>query len=236
MNSYLHRIALALLLAVSVTASSRADEAQDIIDSYIKATGGENAHRSVKTRVTKGTLTMGPITGEMTIYQKEPNLFRTDIKLGPVGEQQMGYDGKRGWQKTLGQLTDMPPKLLDQHLRDMSMLRELEIDKHFTAKKVVAGETVNGSETVGIELTQNDGGKQTWYFDKQSHFLVRVKSVAWDPQQGDMATDTTMKDYKEFDGIKLPTISSTKLPFGALEMKFTAVEHNTDLPLKTFQP
>lgn len=239
MNSYLNRTTFILLLSLGFVTSSAhaADDAQEIVNNYIKAAGGEKAIRNIKTRITEGTMSMGPIQGDITIYQKEPNLFKMTIKLGQFGEMETGYDGKRGWRKAPGAgLADLPKGELDQQLRDLALHRDLELEKYFSSKKIVAGKEFNGKMTDAIELTQKNGEKQTWYFDKSTHLLTHIDATADAGPQGMITTSTDIGNYREVDGINVPMKSSTVTPITPVNLEFKSVKHNQELDITTFQP
>src|SRR5687767_1631044 len=66
-------VCFAAPLAAQDTKDKDLPKAAEILEKYVKATGGKAAYEKVKSRIMKGTMSVAGQTGKLTIYQKAPN-------------------------------------------------------------------------------------------------------------------------------------------------------------------
>jgi hypothetical protein len=95
-------LAAAALLVTST--GTRADQAplpsaRDIIDRFVKVTGGTAALTAVKTIRARGTLTIPAqqLSGSFELTAARPNKSLTRATIEGIGRVEEGFDGKIGW-------------------------------------------------------------------------------------------------------------------------------------------
>ena len=94
---------LLLTLAAALFAGNSplvaAPSAEDLVKKHIKAIGGLEAYKKIKTRQIKGVIEIPTqsITADMTIMSKAPDKQRTEIDIPGMGKILEGYDGKVAW-------------------------------------------------------------------------------------------------------------------------------------------
>lgn len=74
-------------------------KADELIDKFVAATGGEAAYKKQNTVYIKGTMeipAMG-IKGSFESYAKAPNKYAGFMKMPGVGDFAEIYDGSKGW-------------------------------------------------------------------------------------------------------------------------------------------
>jgi len=76
-----------------------------------------------------------------------------------------------------------------------------------------------------IEATSADGISAKMYFDAQSSLLVRTDQTAYNAGE-ELPTQTFFEDYKEVDGLKVPTTIRQTNPNISFTMKFTDLKSN----------
>jgi hypothetical protein len=73
-----------------------------------------------------------------------------------------------------------------------------------------AEEKVGDKPAAGLKVTGPDGKDFTMYFDKESGLPVRLVAQVIGFGGEEFKQDTTFSDYKDYDGIKKATKSSSK--------------------------
>jgi hypothetical protein len=201
--------ALALLLTFTTLGVGRgADDPRAILDAAIKAHGGDRLARTQKQiRTVKGTLVLEtgkvPLGAEFTMQL--PDRTRATFDLEPGGRKLhmlLVLNGKQGWGVSAGVVRDLTPGELDD-LREDSYDAWVETlwplrDKAFRLMPLPETK-INDRPAVGIKVAREGHGDVALFFDKQSHLLVRRARA------GKSAKESVYSDFKEFDGLKLPT-------------------------------
>jgi hypothetical protein len=215
--------ALAILFAATAAGPVRADEKDPtaILDKAIKAAGGEEKLKKLDAMSwkTNGAITFNgdsnKFTSEVTVQGVDH--YRLDLEgefNGNPIKVKVVVDGKKGWRKFGDEAMEMDEDTLANEKRRVYLQvipTRLSILKDKAYKLEAADEQKVGDKPAGgIKVTGPDGKDFTIYFDKESGLPVRVvaKVVGFDQQEH--TEETTIKDYKEIDGIKKAMKSETK--------------------------
>jgi hypothetical protein len=206
--------ALVLILVVGLTRAGERDDALAIIDQAIKAHGGEDALTRAQTAVrsSTGAIATGagkdlPFKDEMT--WKLPDRFRLTLDVGPDKTHLVTVvTPDKGWQMTGGQVTELSPERLEE-LREegyvlwLATLAPLKKDAGFELAPLPETK-VSGQPAAGVKVAHKGHSDASLYFDKQSGLLVKIERHA---REAGLTVDKeyVFSDYKDFDGIKLPT-------------------------------
>ncbi len=205
--------------------------AQQIIDKYIRALGGQEKLAAVKSYVGKGTsVGFGGFGGgaDVTLYANAPNqrTLIIDFKNTPGrGDTTRSFDGRTGWLRTplnvVGEYElsggELDGARLDAEMSFPGRIREfltnLRVSLPVTISELPAPESqMSKEENVGIgqdklvDVVQGDtprGMLVTLYFDHESGLLLRMVRMAKSPI-GRVPTLIDLADYRDVDGIKMP--------------------------------
>ena len=207
-------------------------KAHAIIDQFIKASGGEDAFKKVKTRVAEGQMSMPAMGMKMKIKlsQKAPN--KAHMKQGIEGLMSgtQGYDGETGWSEdSLQGFRKLEGAELMQLSRESNITRELNLKTDFPGMKLLPEVEIDGKKVSVIEATSKDNRKEIWYFDQESHLMVKIEQKMTLGPQGEIDVTIILKDYKEVDGIKLPMTSEVKNPAFTGILTLSSVQHNVEV-------
>jgi outer membrane lipoprotein-sorting protein len=228
--------AVGMIPAVAQTAPKEEMPTVDqIIDKYVKAIGGKEAMQKITSRVAKGTFEMEQMGGDSTteIYQKAPNK-EYSITASPQGDFKRGFNGTAGWQDnpmvglvdvTGGQLTDMK--------RGADFYRDIKLKELYSKRTLKGKESVNGHDAYVVELTPDEGSAETWYFDTDSGLAVRMQT-SMETDNGTMDVDSSLSDYREVDGVKVPFNIHQSLGQFEFTIKFNDVKQNVPIDDKIF--
>lgn len=232
----------ALLLGVNALAAQSAPAAatpgvDDILDKYVKAIGGKEAFQKLNSRVAKGTFELEQMNIEASeeIDQKVPNKMVSITDVPNFGVVRSGYDGTTAWQDDPQTgLQDVTGEMLAQMKRNAEFYHEIKLKELYGTLTVKGKESVNGHDAWVVEATPSDSKPETLYFDADSGLIVRAKGQTEGPN-GAIDVDTTLSDYREVDGIKIPfEIHSERSDF-TFTIKWTEVKHNVPIEDSKFE-
>jgi hypothetical protein len=230
-------LALGGAVGGGVASTETALPAADVIlDGYIEATGGEEAHGKVANRVTKSSVVIGAqgVTMNVTSYSARPNKRYTLIEADVFGKMEGGTDGTTVWE-----ISPMTGARIKEGQEKTDALREAMFDRMINWRKVYKEAECVGIETVAdkpvykVILTPSDDKPHTYYFDQESKLLVKIELIAETPM-GAFPAETFLEDYREVDGILQPF--RTKVATMGQERVVTvdSIEQNVDLPADRF--
>lgn len=215
----------ALLAAAVVLACgpARADEqeAKAVIDKAIKAMGGEEKLAKIKAYSSKatGTVTFNgneiPFTGETTLQGIER--FRSEFEGEADGNKFKGVtvvNGNKGWRKFGDEAMEIDSDALANekriiYLQAVSILVLPLKGKDFKVDSAPDGK-VGDKPASAVKAIGPDGKDFTLYFDKESGLPVKMSAKVNDWQGQEYTQETMFEEYKEIEGIKKATKSTSK--------------------------
>lgn len=216
-------VALAIIVSTAAGVSARADEKDPgtILDKAIKATGGKEKLEKIDAMSWKTKATI-IINGDSNPFSSTSTFqgldrFRTEFDAEFGGNPVKGVivlGGNKGWAKLGDQTMDMEEDRIANEKRMVYLQiipTKLVVLKEKGYKLEAADEQkVNDKPALGIKVTGPDGKDFTIYFDKESGLPARIvaRVVGFDGQE--YTQETTVWDYKEFDGIKKATKYTSK--------------------------
>lgn len=207
------------------------------LNKYVSALGGKAAIQKITSRVSKGTLEMDQMPGGATtvVYQKAPDKILSDTEFPSMGAFKRGFDGKQGWQDTPQTgLADVTGDQLGDLKRAADFYGNINLRELFPVMTVKGKESVNGREAYVIAAKSKDGRPETWYFDADSGLKVRNVSQT-DGPNGPVEVDTTIGDYREVDGVKVPFMIHQSMGDISYTIKFTDVKQNVPIDDAKFE-
>ena len=232
------RTCLPLLCLVLLAAAPGPDKpkAEDILDNYIKITGGKEAHEKIKSLTAKGRVEAAAqgIKGQLALYFAAPNKLYELMDIPGLDKREQGYDGKVAWEKS----TVTGARILTGEEK-AATVREATLDadvnwRQLYQKAELAGEeAVNGKPAYKVIMTPNEGAPSTRFYDKESGLLVKsIETVT--SAMGKITTEALISDYKKVNGVLFPhKIKQTALGQSA-DITFDSIEANTEIPKDRF--
>ncbi len=219
-------------LAAQTTPAESLPTPDQIIAKYVQAVGGKAALEKLTSRVSTGTVEFDVVPGAFSqeIYEKAPNKQFYSMDAGQFGVIQIGYNGTVGWednpQTGFGKLSGMRLAVMK---RNADFYRAVRLKEIYPKMSVTGKEAVNGHDAYVLEATPPDGAVEWMYFDTESGLLVRHKGQNEAPT-GPVMVETTLSDYREVDGIKLPFTTYVSRPDIGFTIRLSEVKH--DLPIE----
>jgi hypothetical protein len=240
---------LAVLVGLGVAGRVRADDkdASAILDKAIKALGGEEQLAKVKATSTKskGKISVGGNDNEFTAHTTVQGLdhFRQEFEGEFGGNKIKGITvlaGDKGWRKFGDMSMELDKDALANEKRNVYLtvapMAVLPLKSQGFKVEPAGEDKVGDKPAVVVKVTGPDGKDFKLAFDKESGLPVRVtaKVVGF---MGDEATqETTVSDYKDFQGIKRATKIEVKRDGEKfLEQEITEFKVLDSVDPKTFE-
>ena len=230
MKYLIETIAIGLLLVVHAAPqnndSSKALPTIDqLLEKYIHAIGGREAHEKLKSRTATGewdNVTRG-VRFPIEIYSKAPDkrveILDASENRGFTGR---GYDGTTGWSMNMTEtgLRPLEGAELAMMKRESDFYRALKLDQLYKRLTVTAKENIDGREVYVVEAIPETGNTEKLYFEVASGLLLRRDVV-----YGKTPVHHYFEDYKDIDGIKLPLTLRSEGPI-KLVTRLKEIKHN----------
>lgn len=214
--------------------------ADEILEKMIEAQGGRDKLASVKDTTGTGTFDMPAMgmSGDMTRYQKEPDLLRMDIEVMGMAMTQ-AYDGEIAWaiNPQTGMTEEMPELQAEYFKRDTlgfgAILNPKKYGISFTYK---GKEKIEDTEYHVLEQSFSDGYTITIYVDTKTYLTYKIKATTLDQMMMETESESYMSDYREIDGV-MTAFQMNFFQGGEEFIVFTAseIKYNTGLEDSLFK-
>ncbi len=169
--------AIAAIFCITLLAQpARSQDAQKIVDQYIKAAGGSKALSKAATVIIEGTFhTSDGKNGTYTLNTKLPNRYYSELVIGDVSLIE-AYNGKSAWHRTAnaefstlvgadGAQLEAAGQYYNSHL--------VAAKRNKLGVGFAAYSKVRGRDALEIELTTMTGVKRHVFFDSETHLIVK---------------------------------------------------------------
>jgi hypothetical protein len=207
-----------VLVAASPVRAEEGGDAKAIIDKAIKNMGGEEKLTKAfkgSTWKTKGTIAFGGNESELTTEATVQGLDHYKLKfVGSFGEGAVAVAGDKGAANFGGMENEMDKDRLANEKRNMYLAASAGFvvplkEKGFKAE-ATKEEKVGDKPAVGLKVTGPDGKDFKLYFDKETGLPVKLVAKVINFGGQEVTQETTYSNYKEMDGIKRATKTSSK--------------------------
>jgi outer membrane lipoprotein-sorting protein len=231
-----------LLLTGFAAAAVSAQSADELVEKYIKAKGGREKIKAVKSVRFTGRMTMGqgmeaPVTMELV---PPAHKVRMDFTLqGMTGTQ--AYDGANGWQVMPFLGKTEAEAMAGDDLKEVKQNADLLEGPLFNYKnkgnkvEYLGKGDLEGSPVQKLKLTEKDGDVTIIYLDADSGLTLKEETSRTIRGQ---ATDleTTYGNYKQIGGLTMPFTMETKAKGapGTQVISLDKIELDVEVPASRF--
>lgn len=225
------RAGLALCLALALPAAAAAQQlppAKQLIDRYVEVTGGRDAYMKHRTRTTEIELEM-PAMGmkmPMRVVQSAPNRMVSQAEMpGEAGTMRSGYDGTVGWQiNPMAGPALMSGGELEQTVQQAEFYGTLNYDKLYRTMETTERTEMGGRPCYRVKLVTASGRESWQCFDTETGLMV-ASGGKQESQMGTIDMTTLLSDYKEFDGVRIPTRATAQMMGQQMVTTIKSVSH-----------
>ncbi len=200
--------------------------AEDILNKYLTALGGQAAIDKLKTRVMRGSY--AGANGMVATYEVEqaaPDKFHVTFTT-QQGTMERGFNGSAGWEKNPRGVMDFSGEQLADFKRAFGLFGDLKLKEQFTRMNV-RKDKLDGRDVYVIVATTADRKRERLYFDAETGLLLR-RATAIQTSIGVIPEEVSFEDYRDVDGVKVPfTIRVTTIDAGSTyTRKYTEIKVN----------
>lgn len=221
--------------APSAEKQSATPSSKEVIDRHLKEIGGVEKLNSVTSIVATGAVSIpqAGINGKVELYQAvkgKTNKAAMTVDLPGVGKQSSGMDGDLVWEKS--EITG--PELLTgdraaQAKLQMTMMPLMHYSDFFDSIEISGTEEFNGQPCYVLKASKGKAKPVITYFSTKTGLEVGGRMHAATPV-GEIELVTTIGDYKDVEGVKIPHLVTIKLPNGMTqEIKFDSYKLNSGI-------
>ncbi len=209
LSSALIATLMTFLLTVPGLSSASDTDLDTVLAGYLETIGGQAAIDNTNSVSASGKLVFpGGMEAPFTLkFLPKAQKMRMDFEFQGM-QAVSAYDGAQGWSVMpfMGKTTAEP--MADDQLKQARDQADFfgplvnHKDKGHTLE-LVGVTDIEGTEAYHIKATKANADVEDWYLDTEYYLPFRVEAVATMMGQ-EVATTTTLGDYKEVDGLLLP--------------------------------
>ena len=228
----LSAFALCLLILVSPAVVSAMD-VDELIAKNIKATGGLEKIKSIKSMVIDGKIMAQGMEIPFTMTQKSPDKLKIEASVMGMSMIQC-FAGGQGWATNpmMGSSEAQPMGAVEA--KSFALQADMEgplVDykkKGYTVK-YIGEEDAQGKPAYRISLDNQDGIIMDLYLDKESYLAI-LQETRMTVEGNEMLTRTVMSDFQEVDGLVMPYSLETRMGGNVVsQLMFNTVVLNQDV-------
>ncbi len=203
--------------------------AQNVIDDYITAIGGEEKLIKVKDMSVKSAMKVQGMELAMNSYQKAPNKMCVETLMGTNVLSKQVYDGEKGFMVVQGQRQDLQGEMLEGMKYDSQMFPELNYDDNYQLK-LISKDVVDGKEAYKMEIINPVDKSTTVYFDANTG--LKLKQVSQTPQGSSIIL---YEAYKDVEGVMYPVHLNMTVGPQNIDLTVSSVEINKGVDDSVFK-
>jgi hypothetical protein len=225
----------AFLSLANVSSAADPPSGESLLQLSIDKSGGAEAYARAKNMTASGTVEMPAqnITGTIAIFEEGEKSYMA-MDIAGIGKIEGGFDGETAWENSALQgprILEGEEKVEAKRAARLSLLTDWRND--YKSARTVGSEDVDGKPAWKVEMTPKEGKPETFYFDRDSGLLVRIAAVRSTPL-GDVATQSTMSDFRSVDGILTPFTQTETAMNQSIVTHLKSVSYNVPLPKDRF--
>lgn len=186
--------------ASATPALPRADE---ILDKYAAAIGGQAAIARIKSAVIKGTVeNASGSTGTFEADQVAPGKGY-DTVTTQRGTRVRVVNEPKGWEKNAYGVNELSGQQLEDVKLSLALFGNLKLKEQFLKLEVTGKEKISNRDVYVLNATREDQKREHLYFDSESGLLLR-RVADTSTMVGVIPEQIDFEDYRAVDEVKLP--------------------------------
>jgi len=201
---------------------------KDILDRAQKAVGGEEAWKSVNTRLMKGVYQSEDSSSfvAMEIYQKSPDKTMYKMKLQQDLVMRDICDGKAAWiEDPRGGYHEYSGAALASRVRRSQFSEQANMVMIAATGKVLGVEKVGAHSAFVVEYSPQKNESSKLYFDTETGFEIHTEDTFMSPE-GPYVVKLDLDDYRDVDGMKFPFRMKRTEKGAVINIRLTLVKNN----------
>jgi len=226
-------LAAAVLAAAPPLVGQTLDE---IVAKNLEARGGLEKLTSIQSVRMIGTLAVGPgKQAGISMEFRRPKMVRTEYTIqGRTAVQ--AYDGRIAWQIMPFEGKSEAERMSGDEAKVMEEQADVEGElvgwkAKGLAVEVLGRETVDGVDAWKLRISKAGGAQKTMWLDAATFLEVR-EETGRKVQGKDVVYVTTLSDYRDVGGRKVPFVTESRAKDGSGSQKITLATVEFDVPIE----
>jgi len=203
--------------------------------------GGVSAFKKIKNVTNESKVTINTPQGAMTLDVESVDVLpnkSAQVVSTPMGKQTMVFDGESGWISMAGQTkmysADQIKENNEEIARNLYLLFAYADQKDYVMVANKGTEEFNGMQAERLDFLTKDGTQFTMYFNPEDNMPMGMKYMG-ETMAGPGENVVVYKEFKEFNGVKVP-VKMTRTGGGMdLDVEVTGVTINGDYDASLFE-
>lgn len=207
--------------------------AESILKKAAEATATSQEMAAIKDMTLTGTASIMNQNIDVTQRHIFPNTFVQSVSMGGMELQKEMLKGGKYSQSAQGQTREPDAKGKEEIDEKAAFFSDVYLlNQKGVQYKVQGIEKVEGKDAYAVQVKTAGGREYTNYYDVASGLKVKTVSVQDAGPMGQMTIQSYLYDYKEFNGVQIPT--RIVVDFGQMqqELKFTDIKVNSGLKVE----
>lgn len=213
-----------------------AQTADDVVNAYLKARGGLDKVKAVKTERVTATVNLQPGAEAVLTYErKRPLKMHMEITLNGESFVRV-YDGKStGWVYNPFAPNAAVAAMTPEEIRGAA--GESDLDGPFVDYKAkgnqleyLGTEDIDGKPARKLKLTAKSGEVSLCYFDAATGLIQRIQSTR-KIKDADVPWETNFSDFREVEGLRYPFLVESGAVGSDQVQKIVASKIEINIPL-----
>ncbi len=176
----------------------------EILQKYSEAIGGRASLTAVKSAILKGTITNASGTSGTFELDQVAAGKGYEVVTTQRGTRERVLNGREGWDKGPYGVNSLAAQQIQDLKLALPLFGVLQLQDQFAKFDTPTIDKIDDRDVYLVPATRTDGKRERLYFDVVSGLLVRrVSETA--SLIGPIPDEVDFADYREVEGIKLPT-------------------------------
>ncbi len=191
----------------------------EIISKYIKAIGGENELKEIKSVAITGKMNMQGMALDYEQKQMSPNMEVTNIIMNGNPVVHKFFNGKTGSTTQMGNTQDLTADEIEEGVETKGLFPQLFYKAGSYKLDDGGTEKVGTNDAYKINVTSPSGKKSTEYYDINSGYLVKtVRSTKTNGQEVQQSIE--FSNYKKVADVMFPFTDAVSVQTAAGAQEF----------------
>jgi len=203
--------------------------ADQLLDKYVHALGGDKVIGAVSSRVIEGTATFFGHDVAVEIFDRvgpDQSGQRISFMHTPNGDNVTAFNGHEGWLSSPGRpLMEMHGGEVDAARMDADLQFALHLKQNYSEWKPDQEEKIGAHDAYQLVASNPNQPPLRLYFDKESGLLLRLVRYA-DSPLGLNPTRIDFEAYSPVDGVQVPHRWTVARPSGQFTIQAKEIRQN----------
>src|ERR1035437_9572094 len=209
------KVLFTLIFIISISGKIIPQDADEIVNKYVYATGGLDKILAIKTIKMSGKVTAGSMDILFSQICKRPQMVLMESTIQGMTMKQ-AYDGTQGW--TINPFMGKKEPDLMSKDAEKSIQRNADFEGQLINYKdkgskieLIGKEDLEGSQVYNIKLTDKNSDITNFYIDADSYLIVKQNDkLKFDTKE--ITAESILSNYKQVDGVMFPFSIESKSP------------------------